>query len=480
MAASAAIAACNQPTGEGDGGPGLCGSLGGSCAVATDCCTGFACESALCVFIGSQSGSAGNGNSGSSSAGSSGGIGGGSSGGLGTTSGNSSGGSSGGPGGNPGGSTGSQGNNGGSTSSGGGSSSGGDFVTAAHSMTQVPFQGGPTLGNPVLVTITFQDDTNRGTLEQFGQFLVGSSWYTQVSPQFNLGAASEINVELAENSPSSIDDSVIQTNLAALIEAGTVPGLGGGTATLADTVYMIYYPSTTSITIDDQAVCTVSAGGYHSESTLSTGESFTYATVTNCVGALPVNPPENIEWAASHEFIEAATDPLPDTDPGYLITSETNPWALIGGEVADLCTGIFPQWSEGGYNAINRVWSNGPAAAGGDPCQPEPAGDPFYSTDDEPLTLVPVTAGSQTTFTVTGWSTGVVPDWEVLTEYYEGTFTAVPTLTPATPTLNNGQTASLTIAVPAGTASQSYSIIDVLSGNSQSNFTSTIVGVYVP
>lgn len=346
-------------------------------------------------------------------------------------------------------------------------------------MTQVPFNGGAVLTDPVFVTITFQDDPNQKTLEQFASFLVGSSWFSQVSPQFSLGTASEVNVELAENAPASIDDSVIQTNVAALIQAGTAPGLSGGTVTLANAVYVAFYPGTTSITTNGETICTISAGGYHGQVTLpSNGQPFAYAVVTDCEGQLPVPSPDNIEWSASHEFIEAATDPLPNSSPGWQINSTTNPWAAIGGEVADLCTGIYPQWSEGGYVAINRVWSNSAAAAGGDPCIPEPPGAPYFSTDLEPLTFVAVAAGSQTTFTVTGWSTAQMQDWQLFAEYYEGTFQAGATLSAST--LNNGETATLTVTVPAGTPSQSYSTVDVLSGQNQNDFTSTIVGVYVP
>ncbi len=460
-AALLSVAACNQPAPEKQ--PGVCQSDGESCTATTDCCSGFTCEAGLCVFNGVQSNSSSSSSGGSSSSNSSSSGSGNSSSSSGFTTGDSTSSSSG--------------------SSSSSSSSSGGFVTAPHSTTQVPFDSGPVLTNPVLVTITFDDDPNQATLQQFGKFLVQSNWYAQISPQFSLGTASEVDVDLDAGAPTSIDDSVIQTNVAALIQAGTAPGLNGGGVTLQNAVYVAYYPATTSITLQGQAVCSVSAGGYHNQSTLSTGQSFSYAVVTDCEGQLPVPSPDNIEWSASHEFIEAATDPLPETDPAWQInatqiTPTTNPWAAIGGEVADLCTGIFPQWSEGGYPAINRVWSDSSAASGGDPCLPEPAGDPYYSTDLEPQTFVPVSAGSQTTFTVTGWSTAAVPDWQIFAENYEGTFTANATLSAAT--LNNGLSATLTVAVPAGTPSQTYATVDVISGQSQNQFTSTIVGVYVP
>ncbi len=91
---------------------------------------------------------------------------------------------------------------------------------------------------------------------------------------------------------------------------------------------------------------------------------------------------------------------------------------------------------------------------------------------------MPLGAGSQTTFSVSGWSTSAVPDWQIFAQTYQGTFQ--PGVSLSANTLNNGQTATLTVSVPGGTPSQSYATVMVLSGQSQNDFTGTVVGVYVP
>ena len=169
------------------------------------------------------------------------------------------------------------------------------------------------------------------------------------------------------------------------------------------------------------------------------------------------------------------------TNPAYVISDTTNPWHALGGEVADLCEAVLPQWSEGSYAYIQRVFSNKAAAAGGDPCGPPV--DPFYTTDVEaqglsPETVPEVTAGSQAVFSLTGWSTGQVAAWNVKTGVYAGTFT--PTITSTATTLNNGLTGTLTIGVPASAGSGDYVVIEVGSEISPSNNTATFIGVAVP
>ena len=154
-------------------------------------------------------------------------------------------------------------------------------------------------------------------------------------------------------------------------------------------------------------------------------------------------------------------------------------WSYFSGEVGDLCSFVAPQWAEGGYTQLQRVYSNTSAAAGGDPCLP--AMGPYYATDVEPQTWVSVPAGSSTSFSVVGWSTAMVPTWALSAQGY---ITSPQTFSPGTSLtagmLNNGQTATLTVSVPAGTASDSFAMVLVGSADSNTSYQYSLVGIYVP
>jgi len=331
------------------------------------------------------------------------------------------------------------------------------------------------------VTITYSNDSNRATEEAFDAFIVTSNWLATVGPEYGIGAGTNVNVELPSTAPSSIDQDGVPSDLAALIQAGTAPGYpSSGGVTLQNAIYMIFYPSTTALSVNGSALCNF-ANGYHQEATLSGGQSFTYGVIQDCTPSISITHAQSIEWATAHEFIESCTDPLPMSHPAYVISDTTNPWHALGGEVADLCEAVLPQWSEGSYAYIQRVFSNQAAAAGGDPCVPPV--DPFYTTDVEakglsPETVPEVAAGSQAVFNLTGWSTGQVPTWNVKWGVYSGTFT--PTLTSSVTTLNNGLTGTLTVGVPSSAASGDYVVIEVGSEVSASNNTAAFIGVAVP
>jgi hypothetical protein len=369
-----------------------------------------------------------------------------------------------------------------SSDSGGSGDSG--WVEAPHSAPIVPLNdGGPVIAAPELVTITYADDTNRATEEAIGAFLPTSHWLATVGKEYGVGAGTSAQVELTENAPGSIEDTTIQSTIAGLITAGTAPdpladaGAAGG---VSPAIYMFYFPATTMVSFGTSALCDISSGGYHYESSvLANGHVFSYAVVQPCPMGLPAAPPDNIAWIASHEFIEACTDPKPVTAPGYLITDRSQPWGDIGGEVGDLCTYVLPQWSEGPYTALQRVYSNASAMAGGPLCIPAPEAD--YGADVEPRTpYQAITPGGTMTFDITGWSTAPIAPWTIVANSLAVQGTAAPVLSLGSNALQNGQTTQLTVTMPAGTVSQTFVEIYVYSERSSSDYTTAVVGVYTP
>ena len=120
----------------------------------------------------------------------------------------------------------------------------------------------------------------------------------------------------------------------------------------------------------------------------------------------------------SHEWIEAATDPLLTSGGTFTLTGGPNAafyapdgdhqvWSLLGGgEAGDLCEPEYPQSNftpvDIGHS-VQRTWSNASAAASHDPCVPAPTA-PFFDSApvlDETVTFTSGFTGTVTTKGVT-------------------------------------------------------------------------------
>jgi len=90
----------------------------------------------------------------------------------------------------------------------------------------------------------------------------------------------------------------------------------------------------------------------------------------------------------SHEIVEAATDPFPQSmgaAPGYSQPDEAHLYWLFGlggGETGDMCAqqpGAFTKFAELPY-VVQRTWSNIAAKQGHDPCVPPLPGEVFFNS----------------------------------------------------------------------------------------------------
>ena len=370
------------------------------------------------------------------------------------------------------------------------------FVEAPHAaLPQIPNNGGPVVAAPKLVTITFAGYSQDATMKSFADWIVGSSWFTQVGHDFGVGAGTHVaHVVLQMTAPTSPTDLDTQALIEQKIGDGTLPspfdvdggadgGGGGGDAgsgVAGGYVYVLFYPQGTTAGgfLGGGDTCADLGGGsfiggYHWE-TQSGAYHVPYAVVPTCSDASGVEGASDLEASASHEIMEASTDPFPYTSTGYALTDPSNPWTYTDGEVADLCEGQTLQ--QNGFT-VQRIWSNSAAAAGTAPCIPAPAGG-FYDVSPSPNTTQMVAAGASTTFTLTGFSTAPIPPWSLTTFVGYGTF--VPTLQLSTSTIGNGQTATLKVTVPSTAASQGYASIFVSSSRGLSDFNYWPVAIAVP
>jgi hypothetical protein len=298
---------------------------------------------------------------------------------------------------------------------------GGDgFAPAPHAaFPQVPNTSGRTLTAPTLVTIVASNDVaTDGTdtpvsLQAFSDVLPGSAVWDAVSSEYQLGKlSSSAHLTGPAIVPGSYTLAQIETYVAGVIGGGAGPSPDG------NTIYLLYLPGGASFSGVYADEC-----GYHLPYPQAASAGDQLAIVRRCK---PYPDQETqlgqLTRSASHEIVEAATDPLGE---GYnLGKPSAQPWvaSVWAGwvsegivELGDLCSGTRTfEATEGGLAGgweFQRMWSNAAAAAGTDPCVPQYA-EPYYSAS-APQGWYDVQAGGYVDIPFTGWSAAATSDWLV-------------------------------------------------------------------
>jgi hypothetical protein len=315
---------------------------------------------------------------------------------------------------------------------------------------RVPNHGGAVIAHVKLVTITFAGFPFRAGVEAFGDWIVGSKWLSEAGAEYGIGAGTHLAKLVVDYTPPPV---VAIADIERYIGAGITMGVFPQPD--PDTLYVIYYPTTT------KPAGLGCDGAWWGHTTATSPVRFTYA-------AIPACPPpaifgwtqlQTIEEDASHEIIEALTDPDPHSAPGYAITDPLDPFHYLGTEIGDLCVGLTIE--ESGFTA-QRAWSNVAAAAGRSPCVPAPPGDVFFSAmpaTGQPLTIA---AGGNANVTVTGWATGARGPWTIAAVPFPGfDATLYPSGVLDRRSLDVGETATLTLTVPASAQSGTRGIVIV-------------------
>jgi hypothetical protein len=326
----------------------------------------------------------------------------------------------------------------------------GPFVEAVHApFPQVAYQGGGIITAPQLVTVTFPGDPLASQFVTFGQGIESSSWWTTVTggycetggtPCVGVGSA-PIAVPYPTAPASSYTDSdqggasTLQEWLVDAFQSDTLPAPQAGA--ISNTLYLLYFPTTTTVEYDGMQSCQ-SFDGYHGSVTYN-GAQVPYAVINECSGASagempPITTLENTTITASHEIIEASTDPS-NLALGYYMSFDVLDnfgWLDVeGGEVADLCVDPFllaqDEWPESSF-LVQRIWSNTNAMAGLDPCAPIPTGEVYFSGSPVQSFFV-MDVGSTLTFEVDAFSTGPRADWTLAAQDWTGSSSAYLTFT---------------------------------------------------
>ena len=235
---------------------------------------------------------------------------------------------------------------------------------------QVVTFGGPTLVAPKLVPVYFANDDTTFTaqLTTFMNKLGASAFWLPAVSEYGVGAlSSAAPIQLKDDAPATIDDANIQTWLASKIDDGTLPPPD------ANTIYAIYYPDGTTVTLGSNGTSCQDFGAYHDNITYKAAD-VAYAVVPRCSG-FGSSVLDATTSAASHEFIEASTDPYPQTNTAYGQVDDAHilwEYVLGGGETGDMCAQFSASYvkpTDLGF-LVQRAWSNTAASAGHDPCQP--------------------------------------------------------------------------------------------------------------
>ena len=297
---------------------------------------------------------------------------------------------------------------------------------------QVVNSDGGVLTSPTIVAVFFanEDQALLPTFEQFYMGLVSSS-YWQALAEYGIGPATVQIKVLTEAAPTTIDDTpdaqggntALNNWILAELSSNALP------APTPTTEYVIHFPAGTTVTANGTQC--VDFDGYHSDLTNAANTLIAYAVVPRCtdMGSTLMN---TFSETASHEVVEAATDPYPDYSQGWgqvdnphLFWDEAN----TGSEIGDMCQNdpeAYHAFSDFPF-MVQRFWSNTSAAARHDPCVPEIAGGVFFNAVPElpdtgpfnyngsPVTVasVHIPPGGSKTVYIDAYSDGPLADWDI-------------------------------------------------------------------
>ena len=253
---------------------------------------------------------------------------------------------------------------------------------------QVTDYGGAELTSPKVQPVFFPGFDYATQLTDFDA-KIGASAYWAALAEYKIGpitSATPITLTSADTPPTALSDAQIQAWLQARWD-GTHPEFG--TAPDQDTIYALYYPTSTVITLGGggggdagadaggfggSKSCT-GFGGYHGDVMIG-GKDIAYAVLPECATFGTYKGVDVVTTTTSHELSEAVTDPFTsNSGPAYITVDDNHiAWAsfLGGGEIGDMCA----QFPSSFYKPtdlpylVQRNWSNKQAKAGHDPCVP--------------------------------------------------------------------------------------------------------------
>ena len=250
---------------------------------------------------------------------------------------------------------------------------------------QVVDVGGRFLASPKVQPILYASDTRATDVLAFLQELATTSYWTQTTSEYGVGPLTVLPpVMLSDPAPTSVTDAMLESSLA----SNTSGANAAWGAADRSTIYLFVLPEGT-IEADAEGACCTDYDGYHYETDVSVGGTVVtvpYALSCACPGFDGPNITDLQERTIdmSHELVETATDPFPDSDPAYTQEDDADiVWTMVtDGEVADMCefnddANVIPQ---GSTYMVQRSWSNAAAARFENPCVPVVTSTPYFNS----------------------------------------------------------------------------------------------------
>jgi hypothetical protein len=266
----------------------------------------------------------------------------------------------------------------GSTASSAGAGGALPVLPLSEQLPRIVDSGGPTLTTPVVQAVFFAGESpaKMALLDDFFNKLVGSAYWAATTSEYDVGPLTVAPaVTLAEKALDVVHDAGIRGWLADAITTKKLP------PPIPGEVYILYYPSGTTVIDDAGGVSCKDYGGYHTDMVVN-GQVIAFAVLPHCDSySAHLAPGDVVSGDAlitaltSHELIEAVTDPEFSNGPAYQVLDDAHvAWQefLIGGETGDTCEqqpGAFVLDPGLGF-MVQKTWSNAAAAAGHDPCVP--------------------------------------------------------------------------------------------------------------
>ena len=342
---------------------------------------------------------------------------------------------------------------------GGGGSGGGAIAQPV--LPQVVDVGGTFLASPKVQPILYASDAAATDVLAFLQELATTSYWSQTTSEYGVGPLEVLPaVMISDPAPTTVSDAMLESSLASNT-SGADPAWG---AADPSTIYLFVLPEGT-IESDSEGACCTDYDGYHFQADVG-AVTVPYALSCACPGFDGPNVTDLQERTVdmSHELVEAATDPFPNSDPAYTQEDDADlVWTLVtDGEVADMCefnddANVIPP---GSTYMVQRSWSNAAAARFENPCVPVVTTTPYFNSfpqlgnisyDGGHVTTrgIRIPLGQSQTIDVALMSGGPVAQaWGVAAYDYDDAIlglTADSTLRPKTFNGGNGDSFRLTI-----------------------------------
>ena len=245
------------------------------------------------------------------------------------------------------------------------------FEESAHGPPpQLVSAGGPVLTAPRTQPIFWSTDADyQAKIEDFDAKLATYDYWEITTAEYGVGYIQGLPSIVTTDPVPTTNDALVAW-LAQKLD-GTHTAEGWPAQVDPQTIYSVFLPPG-AVLHDPYGDSCAAYGAFHDEAMGAHGESIIYALMPRCNYGGPLI--DDLTASYSHELIEAATDPLVETDLAY---GDPDPDNYVMGYTPGAETGDYCEYLDTAYirlegYEVQRTWSNKASLAGKDPCVPAP------------------------------------------------------------------------------------------------------------